>query len=418
VDGAVLEMRVSQEPEERFQPLNTLNCALPDVFRRAAWGRRWRTHDEAGDEIFRLPVAGNRSCFRAVVYHRVSGSLFHTNPWSVALDCIVSRPDLMRDTVVFVQPEKGMAGLLSRQATRTIGRVVSDTNARDAFVAQWRARLKTTGTGESFIARLDQGSGHPVLMLHGIPTHAFLWRDVADVVSIGNRVIAPDLSGFGFSGKPQQGDLSPHGQADEIERLVTSLEIGQFSLVGHDFGALVACELVGRMPDRIDRLVLTNTSLRIEDWASRSPLNPLTVLSIPVAGEAALRLSNAHVLKQAFALFVNERERLNPETMALYWEPFRIGFDQTLLRLARENRLDADTFHGWKAALYDYKGRSLVVWGANDPAFKPDRAHEIVRLLGDCRYELFVHSNHFIQEDRPKALGRLISAFVNGKLDE
>ena len=265
---------------------------------------------------------------------------------------------------------------------------------------------------------LDEGSGHPVLMLHGIPTHSYLWRDVVDVVSLGHRTIAPDLSGFGFYGKPRESDLSPHGQADAIETLLAELEIGQYSLVGHDYGALVACELLARMPDRIERLVLTNTSLSLEDWTSRSPLNPLTVFAIPVAGEAALKLANVHMLRQAFALFVNERGRLSAETMALYWEPFRHGFDRTLLRMARENRLDEGAFHSWKAALYDYKGKALVVWGAVDPVFKPDRAHEIVRLLTDCRFELFVHSNHFIQEDRPLALGRLISAFVNGKLDE
>jgi len=285
-------------------------------------------------------------------------------------------------------------------------------------VADWQDKLTTSGAGDTLIATLDEGSGHPVLMLHGIPTHSYLWRDVADVVALGNRVIAPDLSGFGFSGKPQTSDISPHGQASVVEGLLADLEIGQFSLVGHDYGALVACELLSRMADRIDRLVLTNTSLRYEDWSTRSPLNPLTVFSVPVAGEAALKLANPLMLKQAFALFVNERERLTDETMALYWEPFRNGFDRTLLRLSRENRLAGETFHGWKAALYDFKGRALVAWGAADPVFRPDRAHEIVRLLSDCRFELFVHSNHFIQEDRPRALGRLISAFVNGKLDE
>lgn len=295
---------------------------------------------------------------------------------------------------------------------------MSSTKQARSAVAVWQDGLHMVDTTVGQIAVLDCGSGAPVVMLHGIPTSAFVWRDVAPIVAHSQRVIALDLAGFGFSDKRDDTDLSPQGQASVVEEVLGVLEIDTFTLVGHDYGALVACELVARAPQRVTRLVLTNTSLRFEDWSARMPITPLAILKVPGAGEAAMKAARPYMLKQAFGFYVDNKQRIKDDVLAIYWQPFTTGFDQTLLRLARESRLDEDTFHSWKAALYDYKGQALVVWGGHDPTFRQDRAHEIVRLLSNCRYELFMHSNHFIQEDRPMALGRLIASFAEGRLDE
>ncbi|HEX2281671.1 MAG TPA: alpha/beta fold hydrolase [Thermomicrobiales bacterium] len=284
-------------------------------------------------------------------------------------------------------------------------------------VETWRLQLTTAQTGNGRVAYLDAGSGDTVVMLHGIPTHSYVWRDVSSVVSIGHRVIVPDLAGFGFSEMGDEIDLSPAAQADALMDLLGECDVESLTLVGHDYGALVACELVRRAPDLVERLVLTNTSLRHEDWSSTSPLNPLTLLKLPGIGEAALKVSRPFMLKQAFALYVAERVRLDDDTVTMYWTPFEHGFDRTLLRISREVQLDEDVFHEWKRALHDFTRPSLVVWGALDPTFRPDRGQEIARLLPGSRFELFLHSNHFIQEDRPRALGRLIAAFVEGRIE-
>lgn len=288
---------------------------------------------------------------------------------------------------------------------------------REESVARWQEQLTGVDTPSGRIAVYERGSGDPVVMLHGIPTNAFLWRDVADVVAHGFRVIAPDLLGFGFSAKPPHDDISPRGQVDTLLNVLDALGVESCVLVAHDFGALVAAELLSRHPERVSRLVLTNTSFRAEDWGGSGPTNPLSVFKVPVLGETALKLSNQAVLKVAFSLFVDEKDRLTDEAMALFREPFERGFDATLLRLVRETSLDEDTFHTWKAALYDFQNPSLVVWGANDPTFRLDRGHEIARLLHHNSFEKFDHSNHYVQIDRPRALGRLIAAFAGGKYE-
>ena len=150
---------------------------------------------------------------------------------------------------------------------------------------------------------LDEGDGQPVVLLHGIPTHSYVWRDVARIVSVSRRAIAPDLLGFGFSDKPDDADLSPMGQADVVGEMLDALGIESYALVGHDYGALVACELLAREPERVTQLVVTNTSLQCSGWKSSSPLNPLAWLKVPFVGEVAMAAAQPFMLKQAFSTF-------------------------------------------------------------------------------------------------------------------
>ena len=102
--------------------------------------------------------------------------------------------------------------------------------------------------------------------------------------------------------------------------------------------------------------------------------------------------------------------------MAVYWQPFTDGFWDVLRRLNEVDGMTSPEFHRWREALYNFTGPGLVAWGANDPTFPPNRGAEIGKLLHDSRTDIFEHANHFIQEDRPEALGRLIVAFLNGSL--
>jgi hypothetical protein len=66
---------------------------------------------------------------------------------------------------------------------------------------------------------VDEGSGSPVLMVHGTPTWSFLYRDLIKALSTEHRVIAPDHLGFGLSEKPENGAYRPEDHARRYTRL-------------------------------------------------------------------------------------------------------------------------------------------------------------------------------------------------------
>lgn len=285
--------------------------------------------------------------------------------------------------------------------------------ASNAAVERWLEELTPVTVNGFRTMVLDHGFGDPVVFLHGIPTQAFLWRDVGRVVGRDYRVIAPDLLGFGFADKPAVADLSPSGQATFIGSVLDELGVAEFTLVAHDYGALVAAEIVARWPDRVQAIVLCNTSFWPQDW-NGAPLNPMRLLRIPGVGEAAFRLAHPFMLKRAFAAYVSDTRRLTGDTMRVYWWPFAHGFGNVLLRLSRDNRFTRADLRRWRHALHAFDGLALVVWGERDPTFRASRGRSIASFIPNGRYVGLPDSNHFLQEDAPDELGRLIVEFLNG----
>lgn len=246
-----------------------------------------------------------------------------------------------------------------------------------------------------------------MVFLHGIPTNHHLWLATIGYLRSNIRAIAPDLTGFGFSRLPPDADLSPRQQARDILEFLDRLGVDRFTLVAHDYGLLVACEVIAREPNRVEGLVVTNSSIRVTDW-SGSWVNPFRLVALPGVGEVAFLLARRWMLRLAFLPFVSDRERLTPELLETFWQPFERDFSATLLRLFRDKTVDEGAARRWRAALTRFDGPASIVWGARDPAFRIDRARDILDLLPQARRLFIRNSNHFVPIDRPRVLARLI----------
>ena len=108
------------------------------------------------------------------------------------------------------------------------------------------------------IVYADHGpkDGRPVLMIHGFPDSARLWRhQIIALNGAGYRVVAPDLRGYGRSDKPEQvGAYSISNMADDMVALLDDAGIGGAHVVGHDWGGAIAWYLAIRHPDRLRSL--------------------------------------------------------------------------------------------------------------------------------------------------------------------
>lgn len=110
---------------------------------------------------------------------------------------------------------------------------------------------------EITLAAVDEGSGPPVLLLHGFPDSALVWHEqVAALAAAGFRVIAPDLRGFGESDAP--GPVAAYAVDRVVADLLALLDaLGvtePVHLVGHDWGALIGWLLAMRAPERVRSL--------------------------------------------------------------------------------------------------------------------------------------------------------------------
>ena len=98
----------------------------------------------------------------------------------------------------------------------------------------------------------EHGAGVPVLLMHGFPDSARLWRNqVPFLVSNGFRVITPDMRGFGRSGRPQEiAAYRLQNVVADVTGLLDALGIEAAHVVGHDWGAAVAWLTAAFVPDR------------------------------------------------------------------------------------------------------------------------------------------------------------------------
>lgn len=111
--------------------------------------------------------------------------------------------------------------------------------------------------GEIELSVVDAGEGEPVLLLHGFPDSAGLWRrQIPALLEAGYRVVAPDLRGFGDSDAPAE--VEAYGLPivlSDVVALLDALAIERANVVGHDWGAAVAWGLAALRPERVERLV-------------------------------------------------------------------------------------------------------------------------------------------------------------------
>jgi pimeloyl-ACP methyl ester carboxylesterase len=107
---------------------------------------------------------------------------------------------------------------------------------------------------------LAAGEGDPVVLLHGIPTGAELWRPVIQrLVVAGHRGLAPDLPGYGMTRLPASGDHSLAGSAQLVAEWLEESGLAPAWVVGHDSGGAVGQILAVRHPGSVRRLTLTNS---------------------------------------------------------------------------------------------------------------------------------------------------------------
>jgi pimeloyl-ACP methyl ester carboxylesterase len=121
----------------------------------------------------------------------------------------------------------------------------------------------------------EAGSGIPVLLCHGFPESWYSWRHQLEALAKeGFRAIAPDMRGYGQTDKPDAIDQYTlfHLTGDMIG-LLDALKIEKASIIGHDWGAPVACHCALFRPDRFPALATLSVPFR-----PRFPVRPTSVM--------------------------------------------------------------------------------------------------------------------------------------------
>jgi pimeloyl-ACP methyl ester carboxylesterase len=237
----------------------------------------------------------------------------------------------------------------------------------------------------------------PVLYVHGVPTSSDDWLPF--LARTGG--LAPDLLGFGRSGKGGQNDYSLEGIARFVERFLDELvQVERVRLVVHDWGS-AALAFAQRHPERIERLVLVNAVPLLPGyrWHRIARLWRTRFVGEMAMG-LTLRPTMARALRPAFA-----NGAVPDGFVEAAMRHFDQGTQRAILRLYRSAPEPSLAASG--RGLSSLKMPALVVCGARDPYISSRFGEQYAAELPDARVVCVEDAGHWPWLDRPDLIDRI-----------
>jgi pimeloyl-ACP methyl ester carboxylesterase len=236
------------------------------------------------------------------------------------------------------------------------------------------------------------------LYLHGVPSNCDEW--VGFLKRSGG--LAPDLPGFGRSGKPGSLSYTIDEYDRFIERFLELAGVQRASLVVHDWGA-VGLAFAQRCPERIERLVVINAVPFLPGYRWHRTAR---IWRTPVLGELAMGASSRRVLR-----FLSRESNATPGPMPEAWldsvlEHFDQGTQRAILRLYRSSPSAALEAAG--AHLGELQMPALVVWGMKDPYIPGRFGEAYASALGQAELIELPDAGYWPWLDRPDAIDRVV----------
>jgi haloalkane dehalogenase len=259
---------------------------------------------------------------------------------------------------------------------------------------------------------MDEGSFDDpvVLLLHGVPTWSFTFRKIISECALaGNRVIAPDLPGFGESDKPSvKGLYSLEQMVNLMDEFIRRLGLKRIYLFAHDWGAIIGLILAAKNPERFAGIIACNGMLPVigqkvpaffqlwKFFCRYSPVLPVGNI-VDFACQKKLSLTEKNGYDYPFSESNGKMAiRLLPQLIPL-----------------NKNDPGADLIsESWKL-LEKWEKPFLTVFSSDDPITKGGEKILQQRIPGTKNQpHRILSGKHFLQEDAPNELSRIIIEFV------
>ena len=261
---------------------------------------------------------------------------------------------------------------------------------------------------------VDEGTGEPIVFVHGTPSWSFEWRHLIAGLSGTHRCIAPDHLGFGLSDRPEQFAYTPEAHAAAFAAFIDRLDLAPFTLVVHDYGGPVALPVCFSRPERVARLVLVNT------WMWSFAGDHEMTRNARLAGGAVGRLLYRHLnlsLRVLMPYAYGDRKKLTPDIHRQYLDRFpdRWSRGAVLWPLAHALLGSSGYYDGLWRKRNELRGRpALIVWGMKDAAFTPRLLERWRQALPDAHIVEIGNAGHWPHEEAPGEVLRSVHAFLSG----
>jgi pimeloyl-ACP methyl ester carboxylesterase len=255
----------------------------------------------------------------------------------------------------------------------------------------------------------EKGTGKPLVLLHGFTSSTYSWKDVFEPLSQNFRVIAVDLKGFGFSGKPD-GDYSRRAQATLVGHLLDYLKIEKAWLCGNSMGGEIALNFALQNPQRVAGLILIDSAgVNVTGSGSLAP----RYLLLPVVGRVltALALTSDKLVRQGLEKSFYDQTKVTNERVAYYYRPLKTRGGQLATVRARTQANEFPI----EPELERISMPTLIIWGAQDALIPLEAGYKINKLIKESKLVIFDSCGHLPQEEMPARVVDEVTTFIAGR---
>jgi haloalkane dehalogenase len=266
---------------------------------------------------------------------------------------------------------------------------------------------------------VDEGTGDPIIMIHGNPTWSFYYRTLIKELSTQYRAIAPDHIGCGLSDKPdvKKYDYRLANRVADLEALIDHLNLkSRFTLVLHDWGGIIGMAYAVSYPSRVGRLVILNSAAFLPPKGKRLPLRLRLVRNVKLPATIAVLGFN---LFSYGALFMASYKGLKKDVKLGLTAPYNswnnriatLKFVQDIPLSDKDPSFDLvrHTDQNLKS-LMDIP--MLICWGEHDFVFDGDYLNEWRRRFPKAEVHTFSAAGHYVLEDVPDGIVKRVKDFL------
>jgi pimeloyl-ACP methyl ester carboxylesterase len=256
-----------------------------------------------------------------------------------------------------------------------------------------------------------QEAGSPtspaIILIHGFASSTLVWSKVfLELAASGFRVIALDMLGYGYSGKPRNGEYTIARQASLVMQLLDKLRIKRAHIVGSSYGGAVAATCALDYPNRVDKLILV------------APVNNNRPLAFTL-----MRMFGAPFFGDVLSpLLIGSRRLLRLRMKRVYdrhaWvlDERRVDARHQPLRASGTQRAMIRTVRSWDAERISRDARlikqpTLLLWGDNDIEIPPADGERLHDEIPGSRLIVFLNCGHLPHEEYPEAFTKIVTDF-------
>ena len=289
-----------------------------------------------------------------------------------------------------------------------IGGIYSDISVEELKIEYANEYSKFIDINEMQVHFRDEGSGFPIVLIHGTASSLHTWDVWTNELKKTNRVIRMDLPAFGITGPNKDADYSIESYTTFLHSFIEKLNIEKFHLAGNSLGGNIAWNYAAEHPAKIEKLILvdasglpTNKELPAIFKMAKTPL--LRSLLLYVTPKMLI----AKNIKEVYA----DDAKVTDELVTRYHKmTLRVGNRQAFIDRAKTDfKLDAKINTD---KLKSIQTPTLLIWGAKDLWIPLDNGKRMDRILVNSKLEVLENSGHVPMEENPRESLELLKNFL------